>query len=66
MQVAEGVHRLSGGVTNFYVIQDGGRLTLIDAGTPGVPADVLLPGHGEPWSGPIDDAVRLAKAAGRS
>jgi glyoxylase-like metal-dependent hydrolase (beta-lactamase superfamily II) len=35
MQVAEGVHRLSGGVTNFYVIEDGGRITLIDAGTPG-------------------------------
>lgn len=35
MQFTEGVHRLSGGVTNFYVIVDGGRLTLIDAGTPG-------------------------------
>jgi glyoxylase-like metal-dependent hydrolase (beta-lactamase superfamily II) len=32
----------------------------------GLPADVLLPGHGDPWSGSVDDAVQLAKAAGRS
>jgi glyoxylase-like metal-dependent hydrolase (beta-lactamase superfamily II) len=31
-----------------------------------LPADVLLPGHGEPWPGGAADAVRLAKAAGRS
>ncbi len=35
MQVAEGVHRLTGGVVNFYLIEDGGRLTLVDAGAPG-------------------------------
>ena len=32
----------------------------------GLPADVLLPGHGNPWSGSVEDAVRLAKVAGRS
>src|SRR5262245_26450208 len=31
-----------------------------------VPADLVLPGHGEPWTGGIAEAVRLAKAAGRS
>jgi glyoxylase-like metal-dependent hydrolase (beta-lactamase superfamily II) len=31
-----------------------------------VPADVVLPGHGDPWTGGIGDAVRLAKTAGRS
>jgi len=31
-----------------------------------VPADLLLPGHGDPWSGGVAEAVRLAKAAGRS
>jgi glyoxylase-like metal-dependent hydrolase (beta-lactamase superfamily II) len=32
----------------------------------GIPADLLLPGHGEPWNGPVADAVLTAKAAGRS
>ena len=31
-----------------------------------VPADVLLPGHGEPWTGGTAEAVRQAKAAGPS
>lgn len=35
MEVAEGVHRFSGGVVNFYLIADGDRLVLVDAGTPG-------------------------------
>lgn len=34
MQITEGVHRLSHGITNFYLIEEGGRLLLIDAGTP--------------------------------
>jgi len=32
-QVAPAISRLSGGVTNFYLIQDGGKLTVVDAGT---------------------------------
>ncbi len=32
----------------------------------GLPADVLLPGHGDPWRGPVADAVRAARAAARS
>jgi glyoxylase-like metal-dependent hydrolase (beta-lactamase superfamily II) len=35
MQVAEGLHRLTQGVVNFYLVEDGGKLTLIDAGAPG-------------------------------
>src|SRR5215831_6174741 len=35
MQVAAGVHRFSGGICNFYVIEDGRKLTLVDAGAPG-------------------------------
>jgi glyoxylase-like metal-dependent hydrolase (beta-lactamase superfamily II) len=34
-QVAEGVYRLTQGVTNFYLIEESGKFTLIDAGTPG-------------------------------
>ena len=33
-EVAHAIHRVSGGITNFYLIEEGGRLTLVDAGTP--------------------------------
>ncbi len=33
-QVAPAISRLSGGVTNFYLIEEGGMLTVVDAGTP--------------------------------
>jgi glyoxylase-like metal-dependent hydrolase (beta-lactamase superfamily II) len=32
----------------------------------GIRADLLLPGHGEPWAGEVADALRLARAAGPS
>jgi glyoxylase-like metal-dependent hydrolase (beta-lactamase superfamily II) len=32
----------------------------------GIKADVLLPGHGEAWTGGVEEAVRQARAAGRS
>ena len=35
MQVADGIHRLTNGVVNFYLVEDGGRLTVVDAGAPG-------------------------------
>jgi glyoxylase-like metal-dependent hydrolase (beta-lactamase superfamily II) len=35
VQVAEGFHRLSQGVVNFYLVEDAGKLTLVDAGAPG-------------------------------
>ena len=31
-----------------------------------LPVDLVLPGHGDPWTEGIAEAVRLAKAAGRS
>jgi glyoxylase-like metal-dependent hydrolase (beta-lactamase superfamily II) len=34
VQVADGIHRLSRGVCNFYLIEEGGRLVLVDAGAP--------------------------------
>lgn len=34
MEVAPGVHRLTGGIVNFYLLDDGGKLVLVDAGTP--------------------------------
>ena len=32
MEVAGRVHRLNDGIVNFYLVEDGGRLTLVDAG----------------------------------
>ena len=32
----------------------------------GLSADVLLPGHGDPWTDGAEEAVRLARQAGRS
>ncbi len=34
MEVADGIHRLTKGVTNFYLIEEGGSFTLVDAGAP--------------------------------
>jgi len=33
-QVAEGIHRLTNGVANFYLIEESGKLMLVDAGAP--------------------------------
>lgn len=35
MRVADGIHRLTNGVVNFYLVEDGGKLALVDAGAPG-------------------------------
>jgi glyoxylase-like metal-dependent hydrolase (beta-lactamase superfamily II) len=34
VEVAEGVHRLTGGICNFYLVEQDGKLVLVDAGTP--------------------------------
>jgi glyoxylase-like metal-dependent hydrolase (beta-lactamase superfamily II) len=33
-EVGKGVHRLTNGVSNFYLIEEGGKLLLVDAGAP--------------------------------
>jgi glyoxylase-like metal-dependent hydrolase (beta-lactamase superfamily II) len=35
VQVSEGIHRLTQGVANFYLIGESGKYTVVDAGTPG-------------------------------
>src|SRR2546430_14054191 len=34
MKVARGIHLETLGIVNWYMVEDGGKLTLIDAGTP--------------------------------
>jgi glyoxylase-like metal-dependent hydrolase (beta-lactamase superfamily II) len=50
VEVADGIHRLTQGVVNFYLVEDGGRLSLVDAGAPG------------DW----DELVRAVAALGRT
>ncbi|RFU19930.1 MBL fold metallo-hydrolase [Geodermatophilus marinus] len=49
VQVADGVHRVRGGLVNWYLLEDGADLTLVDAGYPGdaddVARSVALTGH---------------------
>jgi hypothetical protein len=33
-EVAEGIHRLGAKLVNWYIIVDGGKLTIVDAGNP--------------------------------
>ena len=56
MQVNEGIHRLTQGAE---------ALASLDA-LLGIEADLMLPGHGDPWTEGVAEAVRRAKAAGRS
>jgi hypothetical protein len=44
MLVADRIHRPTNGVVNFYVVEDGGRPTIVDAGAPG---DWGLPERGQ-------------------
>src|SRR3954453_9680350 len=48
-QVAEGVTRLGTEIVNWYVVEDGGRLTAVDAGLPGygqsLETDLRAAGH---------------------
>jgi glyoxylase-like metal-dependent hydrolase (beta-lactamase superfamily II) len=34
VEVAPGIRRLSGGIANLYLVEEGGRFTLVDAGAP--------------------------------
>ena len=51
-EVAKGVHRLTNGVANFYLIEEAGKLVLVDAGAP------------KDWALFTQAAVGLAKAVG--
>jgi glyoxylase-like metal-dependent hydrolase (beta-lactamase superfamily II) len=35
MRIADGIHRLGPGIVNVYLLDDGGEVTIIDAGMPG-------------------------------
>jgi len=62
MEVAKGVHRQSLGVANWYVVEEGGRVTLVDAGTP-ADWDTLHPALGSIGRRPDEvEAILLTHA----
>lgn len=70
MKVCDGIHRLTQGVTNFYVIEESGKYTLADAGTPRdwdyfVRALASLGGR-QGWQLQVVSAISRAQAAGPS
>ena len=56
-QLAEGVHRLGDDLVNFYLVEEGGRVTVVDAGIPSHRSQLesYLPTIGRT---PVRDAVR--------
>lgn len=48
-QVAEGVHRLGDDLVNFYLVEQGGRVTIVERGHPGTPQSArVLSAHDRP------------------
>jgi glyoxylase-like metal-dependent hydrolase (beta-lactamase superfamily II) len=49
VRIADGIHRLGGGLVNAYLVADGGGVTIIDAGLPGywsaLPAELASMGR---------------------
>lgn len=62
MQIGDRIHRVGGAYVNFYVIEDGGRLTVVDAGLPGYCDDLdqLIRRNG--WSVTDIEAILLTHA----
>ena len=67
--VAKGIHRIEDAYTNWYLVEEGDRLTVVDCGVPASWSSLvrLLTGsHGEPWAKGADEAMRLVRKQGIS
>jgi glyoxylase-like metal-dependent hydrolase (beta-lactamase superfamily II) len=64
MQIAPSLHRLGNGSVNAYLVEDGGEVTIVDAGLPGFWAD--LPGELAAMGRTLDDVRALVLTHGHS
>jgi hypothetical protein len=69
---ADGLHRVEDAFTNWYLVEDAGRLTIVDAAFPrswalvATGAETVLTGHGAPWRQGVALAVERAREAARA
>ncbi|HXI80491.1 MAG TPA: MBL fold metallo-hydrolase, partial [Verrucomicrobiae bacterium] len=64
MKIADGIHRLGGGLINSYLLEEAGEVTVIDAALPGywsdLPAELALMGRS------LDDVRAVVLTHGHS
>jgi glyoxylase-like metal-dependent hydrolase (beta-lactamase superfamily II) len=64
MKIAEGVHRIGGGLINSYLLEEGSEVTIIDAGVPGYWSD--LPAELAAMGRTLDDVRAVVLTHGHS
>jgi glyoxylase-like metal-dependent hydrolase (beta-lactamase superfamily II) len=64
MQIGPGLHRLGNGSVNAYLVDDGGEVTIVDAGLPGYWGD--LPGELAAMGLTLDDVRAMVLTHGHS
>jgi glyoxylase-like metal-dependent hydrolase (beta-lactamase superfamily II) len=64
VQIAPGLHRVGNGQVNAYLVEDGGEVTIVDAGLPGFWAD--LPAELAAMGRTLDDVRALVLTHGHS
>ena len=64
MRIAPGLHRVGNGQVNAYLVEDGGEVTIVDAGMPGFWAD--LPSELAAMGRTLDDVRALVLTHGHS
>jgi glyoxylase-like metal-dependent hydrolase (beta-lactamase superfamily II) len=64
VQIAPSLHRLGNGTVNAYLVEDGGEVTIVDAGLPGFWGD--LPGELAAMGRTLDDVRAMVLTHGHS
>ena len=54
------IHRAGTDIVNWYLLEEGGKVTIVDAGCV-TDAQMLYYGHGDPWRGGAAAAVAEAR-----
>src|SRR5206468_7853378 len=64
MKIADGIHRLGGGLINSYLLEEAGEVTVIDAAVPGYWSD--LPAELAAMGRTLDDVRAIVLTHGHS